>query len=468
MRLTGQPIGNATNGATPSSHATHRKGGSLLARLGRFVIGLLVVIAPWLFGATEEWSWWLLQGLTLLALLLALFPVQRTWNWWWGGPLLALLAYLAAQAANPSHTLVNGELVPGAHIASLPHTVNAVTAWQTFLKLLTYACLFLAVRAAFTERRHAWALLTALAVSGFLLALAGLMQRLAGSDLLLGLRKAGPFSFGPFVNRNNYASYVNLLIPVAFAVAHHRHHVAQSQRSRSHAGGLFTFMALMMALSVIMTTSRAGIVLCAGLLVAWGIAELVHVVRGGGEGRRMFLLVVVIAVTLIGGLFWLGTKPIEKRLAELRDAPAELAAAGGRGTVYAATLTMFRDYWLYGIGAGTFSLAYPYYSTERLDWFRRYAHNDWLQYLAELGALGSALLAALGVGVFREHLALRNITGTFDWLVIALLIGVASVALHALVDFPMHIPAIALLVVAFTSLLTIPAVRQHHESHGTV
>jgi O-antigen ligase len=328
--------------------------------------------------------------------------------------------------------------------------------------------LFWAVRTTFTERHHVWALLNALAVSGFLMALAGLMQKLSGTELILGLRKGGPFSFGPFVNRNNYCSYINLLIPVALAVAHHRRHIAQGNHTGGHAGGLFIFMALIMVLSVVMTTSRAGTVLCAGMLLAWGVAELLHVIRGGGEARRMFMFVVLGTVTLTGALFWLGTKPIEKRLAELRDIPGELAAAGGRGAVYKATFKMFCDHWLYGTGAGTFSMAYPYYSTERVDWFRRYAHNDWLQYLAELGALGAALLAALGIGVLREQLRIRNNTGTFDWLAAALGIGLGGVTLHALVDFPMHIPSIAVLVVVFASLLTIPGVRRHHEKHGTV
>jgi O-antigen ligase len=448
----------------------HRKGGSLPERLGRLVIGLLLLIAPWMFGSTEEWAWTILQCLTALAALLAVFSPQRAWNWWWAIPMAALLVYLAAQMRNPSHAFWNNELAPMPHNASLPYTVDMLTTCQTFVKLLTYAGLFWAVRVLFTQRHHAWALLTVLAVSGFLLALVGIVQKQAGSHHLLGLCKPeNPhFMFGPFVNRNNFTSYVNILIPAALAVAHHRRHAAQTQGARSHPGILFVFMALLMVLAVIMTTSRAGTVLCVVVLLAWGITELLHVIRGGGEARRLFLMVVLAAVALMGGLFWLGTKPIEKRLAEIRDIPGELAATGGRGAVYKATFKMFFDHWLYGTGAGTFSMTYPYYSTERMDWFRRYAHNDWLQYLAELGTVGTALLAALGIGVLRAQLKVRNTTGTFDWLGAALTIGLGGVALHALVDFPMHIPSIAVLVVAFAGLLTIPGVRRHHENHGTV
>lgn len=447
----------------------HRKGGSLPQRLAQLVIGLILLLAPWLFGAVEEWSWRLLQCLTLLAVLLVLYSPHRTWNWWWGGSILAVAVYLAVQAANPSHRFepVDRSLVPLSHVAWLPHTADAATTWQTMLKFLTYAGLFWATRMAFTERHHVWALLAVLVVSGFVMAIVGLMQKLSGTELMLGLRKGGWFFFGPFVNRNNYVSYINLLIPVALAVSHHRRHVALAEGARSHPGGLFAFMALVMVLSVVMTTSRAGTVVCAGMLLAWGAVELAHVVRGGGEGRRALLVVMLAAVALMTGLLYLGTQPIEQRLGEMRDVPAELAGSGGRGTVYKATMQMFRERWLYGIGGGTFSMTYPYYSAERMDWFRRYAHNDWLQYLAELGALGTVLLGLFPFGLLREwikHGETLHLGGMLDWMAIALGIALAGMALHALVDFPLHIPAVATLAVAWLAILTQPLLRRHHET----
>ena len=126
---------------------------------------------------------------------------------------------------------------------------------------------------------------------------------------------------------------------------------------------------------------------------------------------------------------------------------------------------MFRDHWLYGVGAGAFAVTYPYYSIERADWFRRYAHSDWLQYPSELGAIGAVLLGALLVAVLREQWKARHVGGSFDWMAAALVIGMAGIGLHALVDFPVHIPGVVTLAVVLASLLTIPAVRRHHEAH---
>jgi O-antigen ligase len=308
-----------------------------------------------------------------------------------------------------------------------------------------------------------------LAVSGFGLAIVGLTQKLMGTDLLLGLRKGGPFMFSSFVNRNNFASYINLLIPAALAVAHHRRRVAVAEGARSDASGLFAFMALIMVLSVIMTTSRAGTAMCAGLLFAWGAVELAHSLHGTGGARRVLLAVLLTMSLLIIGLLYLGTEPVEQRLGEMRAVPAELAASGGRGNVYVATLQMWRDHWLYGVGGGTFSLTYPYYSVERMDWFRRYAHNDWLQYLVELGVTGSVLLGLAALGLMREQVKRGfrfHLVGSVDWLAVALSIGLVGVALHALVDFPLHIPAISTLAITWLAILTQPALQRNDHSHA--
>ena len=451
----------------------HRKGGSLFQRLTQLLVSLILLLAPWLFGSVEEWSWRLLQGLTLLAVLFALCSPHRTWNWWWGGPMLAVTVYLAVQTANPAYRFepASASLLPLAHVTWLPHAADAGTAGQTLLKFLTYAGFFWATRVGFVHRHHVWTLLTLLVVSGFIMAVVGLSQKLSGTDLMLGLRKGGWFFFGPFVNRNNYAAYMNLLIPVTLAVSHHQLHLAMANGNKSHAGWLFVFMAMVMALSVVMTTSRAGTAVCGAMLLVWGTVEVMHALRGSGQPRRALWMVALAATALLAGVLYLGAQPLEQRLGELRDVPVELSGSGGRGAVYKATWTMFREHWLYGTGGGSFSMTYPYYSVERMDWFRRYAHSDWLQYLAELGALGMGLLGLLMVGLLREwvkHGTRFHHEGRLDWMTVALSLALAGVVAHAVVDFPLHIPAVAMLAVAWGAILTRPEQRRAHGIERTV
>ena len=472
MRVTGQTTADVASGASERNSQMHRKGGSLLRPFARWLLIALLLVAPWLFASVEPWSWALLQCLTLAAVLAALGSGARDWNWRLYGPLLALAAYLAAQALNPSHTFdaTLRSLAPRDHLAWLPSTADAATTWQTLLKLLTYTGLFWAARAAFTERNHAWTLVIALTISGFALTLVGLTQKLSGTTMILGLHKGGWFFFSTFINRNNYAAYINLLIPGILALIHHRRHLARVRNAKSDAGALLGFMVLLMALSIVMTGSRGGTAVCALTLLVWGGVEVARAIRSGGQTRNLFVVVSLASAALIGGLSYLGSDALQQRFALLKDVPAELAGSGGRGNTYAATWEMFEDHWVCGVGAGTFSMTYPYYSRERIDWFRRYAHNDWLQYFVELGVTGAAMLALAAAGLWRRRSRHRRdpvkIGGSIDWLAFALFVALTGVALHALVDFPLHIPAISTLAVVFLAIVTGDCLhRQHHESH---
>ncbi|MCX7886319.1 MAG: O-antigen ligase family protein [Verrucomicrobiae bacterium] len=490
-----QPLKTGWGGAIASSAMPHRREGRLPRFVARLLVGVALLVAPWLFGATEDWAWRLLQVVIMLGFVAAACSLKwrrhgstpaakpggaeggqlsemahrdSAWSWWWGAPFLLLTAYVAVQAGNPSHFYFGDELVPLPHRKGWPSTVDASTTFEAFLKLLTYGALFWTVRVAFSSRRQAWGLLTALVLNGFFLAMVGLTQQFSGSDRLLGLRAAGPFSFASFVNRNNYASYANLQIPVAFAVAHHCRHLALARRLRSHAGNLMVFAALIMLVSVMATGSRAGIVLCVGLLIGWGAFELWHAAGTVRETRMIIRGVTLVAVVCAIWVFLAWTESLEMRWSDIWNAPAELGPEGGRGAAYQATLRMFQDHRLFGIGAGTFSLAYPYYSTERPDWFRRYAHNDWLQYLAELGTVGMFLLVAVGAGICYQQLRAGRRWKDPDWLALSLWLAIAGVAVHALVDFPLHIPSISILVVAYAALLTVPSVHKYNEQRAAV
>ena len=135
-----------------------------------------------------------------------------------------------------------------------------------------------------------------------------------------------------------------------------------------------------------------------------------------------------------------------------------------RPIAYQATFAMFQDHWVYGTGAGTFHRAFPYYQPAYLAGFWPYAHSDWLQWIAELGVLGSvlAVMAIGGVlqGCVRSYRHLREHASEGSRSHIsrrhflpALGIGVAGVAMHACVDFPLHIPGVAILAVASWALI---------------
>jgi O-antigen ligase len=86
----------------------------------------------------------------------------------------------------------------------------------------------------------------------------------------------------------------------------------------------------------------------------------------------------------------------------------------------------------------------------------RYTHNEYLQVLAELGAIGGLLLAALLLMIVR---GLHRAWHGRGAVAAGALAATAALAVHAGFDFVWHIPAIPLLVAALVGLASpeIPA-----------
>jgi O-antigen ligase len=95
-----------------------------------------------------------------------------------------------------------------------------------------------------------------------------------------------------------------------------------------------------------------------------------------------------------------------------------------------------------------------------------WAHNDYLNALAEWGVVGTGLVAAawvlLGLGVLKTWPSVRGKPkGLGDEknsnkfaLVLGATLGLAAILVHSVVDFNMHIPANAILAIALMALLT--------------
>ena len=113
---------------------------------------------------------------------------------------------------------------------------------------------------------------------------------------------------------------------------------------------------------------------------------------------------------------------------------------------------------LFGFGPGTFRVVFPGYNFGSVDpipgaW--RFLHEDYLQTLIEWGWAGSALWALLFFGGIAIGIRSYNKYARRDWtprrrvLQPLVIIALAGVALHALVDFPFQIESIQLYVATY-------------------
>jgi len=121
-------------------------------------------------------------------------------------------------------------------------------------------------------------------------------------------------------------------------------------------------------------------------------------------------------------------------------------------------VAIVRDHPWLGTGGGAFYLVYMAYQPN-WEGFYNHAHNDYLEIASDTGLLGLAVLVGLATHALwvaiavlrtRHHPALRAAA-------FASLMAIVAMALHATVDFSLHIPANALL---FTVMVALPFVAR--------
>jgi O-antigen ligase len=197
---------------------------------------------------------------------------------------------------------------------------------------------------------------------------------------------------------------------------------------------------LLMVTALILTHSRGGFVAAAaGLVVFLWLLDHRMSMRQDAGRRKFSLAVGGTALVVAGIAFFLTSEVLLDRINRTEISAEERVA------VYANINRAIGDNPVLGFGYGTFADSFRLYDQNEAAVHYDRAHNTWLENGFELGIPASlALFAALlGIaltcwrGVQRRHR---------DWVYPAAGVGASVlVAVHALVDFSLQIPAVALL-----------------------
>ena len=192
----------------------------------------------------------------------------------------------------------------------------------------------------------------------------------------------------------------------------------------------------------------AGIVLVAiGLLLTGSMGGFVSLVAGGAyllfprfrlASWRLRVGVLLAVVLLAAG--FLSVRPWNLLDVSRPDHPLHLRVGNWRGAVLAATERPAA-----GIGPGAFGAIYPRFRRPG-DAETIYAHDSWLQLLAE-GGIPALALMLLGAWALARRF--RGLGGPDRWLAA----GVVAFVVHNLVDFTLYLPGIAVPAAALAGLL---------------
>lgn len=426
----------------------------------------LVVLAPLPFGAVDTWSWGLIAvvvgGLlvlwsvrVLLGLQTAAFGLRSTWPILLPFLAVALWAWLQAGAAllpaSWGHPL--WELAGQALAWDLPATVS-VDPYHTgsaLLRLLSFGGVFwlalqLTARTARARQALVWISYAAVAYAVY-----GLMMYFLGLDLILFFQKTAYLEdlTSTFVNRNSFATFagIGLICTTGLLM------VLITQAAGGRGGGsgaegalrvvetvaekgwplVLGWLALLLAL--LLSHSRAGLLATIlGLLAFLLAAGMTRAVE-----RRLALIVGGLATVIIAAFLALNGDALIRRLLTTSIGEED------RPLVYQRVTEAIRDSGNLGTGYGTFEEVFRFYRTPEIEGTFTKAHNVYLENMLELGTPAALLLFAVVALLFVvAAIGIRRRRQNAVYPCVGLAVTVL-VAVHAIVDFSLQIPAVAVL-----------------------
>jgi O-antigen ligase len=233
---------------------------------------------------------------------------------------------------------------------------------------------------------------------------------------------------------------------------------------------LMLYAAAMFFASGILTQSRGGLLGAGAALLVFALAGGVALFHGAWGARGRAFGIAVLSLLVCGGAAWFALSTSDLAQFRVLTAPEE----GYRTTVWMAALRQWQLEPLFGTGLGSF-----------VDLTRSmrlrgdladdiFAHNDWVQALAETGLAGAGLgLCALvlhfaagwrafGSDIRQRMGGGRQPTSLRAAIQLGAMCAAAALAVHSFFDFNMQIPANLLLLAACLGILASPA-RRHAE-----
>lgn len=336
----------------------------------------------------------------------------------------------------------------------LPFSLAPDATRNALLALLPPAAMFCAVLS-IDERGRRLLAVTALAMA-LASVLLGLLQVAGGpeSPLRFHTPTSRDVGVGFFANRNHQASFLVSAIPLAALLAE-RSQSGERTRSLFWIAACFG-VALVAAVGVAMTRSRAGVLLAAPALLGGLLVLRAATAQPGRRPDWGPTLALLSSVALAAGLVAaFALTPIAERFQasperDARFAVAPVVAAGG-----AAFAPL-------GSGGGSFRHVYEMLEPPNLvlTAYVNHAHDEYLEIWLEHGLAGVALSALFAAWFVTA--VLRGARGRERGSPALVMAGAAVAAImlaHSAADYPLRTPGLATLFALACGLLAPPPIR---------
>jgi O-antigen ligase len=368
-------------------------------------------------------------GASLLAIALQLVPLSAALRAW-AAP--ATVAYERAVSLAPRAA------------AARPLTTDPGATLFALVVVATTVLLFWSMRTMF-QNGGLRSTIRAITWFGLLVSPIAIVQHLMPLPLLdgvWGLTPRGLRPYGPFVNRNDFAAWLIMAIPLTlgYAIARIESRRVSGAFDREAAlDGTSLWLALALALmlaGLLFSMSRSGLV---GAVA--GLSFFVWRARHRLTGARAAW-----SIAGAGTVFAVAAMFADMTALSVRLEGTVSEGLTGRLSIWRQTLPMIGDFWLVGSGVGTYQTVMVSYQTMSRFFYISHADNELLQILAEGGlllAVPAVLVVVAGLQMMTKR-AREDSTPIF-WLRIGASAGMLALAAQNMVEMTLRVPANATL-----------------------
>ena len=323
---------------------------------------------------------------------------------------------------------------------------------QELIRVTVYAVLFFAVLNNLNRSE------SARLVSFVLIGLAGALALFAIYQFAVHYAKIWQFikppgywnrGSGTYINPNHFAGFLEMILPLALAYT-------LLGRLSATAKVVLGYLALVILAGIGISLSRGGMIATAVALVVFFLVLLF---------QRDFWLHSLIGLGVLvtaGIIFFTNTTHSQLRFNRIFS---EGKMEDGRFHYWNSAKQIWHKNLWAGAGPGHFDYEFWGYASPDVQGRAQYAHNDYLNTLADWGVTGLAIilivLLVFYAGVFRTWPFVRRSTEDFGSrfsnkaaFVIGGALGVLAMAAHSFLDFNMQIPANAILAITLLALIS--------------
>lgn len=445
--------------ARPASfaHAQSRAMGMSVGAIAFYSLLTSIALTAIPYGAPEPWWKAFFQCVVFIIAAISICDTRTSFKllatyWRLFLPLLVLIAYAFSQT------------LPWVNRGS----AISADAFQTKLSILQLVSFLLVagllIRYVGTVQRVVLVIDVLMGI-GFVSACFGVLRQLMQRDdgfLLPNLERG--FGYAQFINANHFAFLMEMVLGLGLGIA-----VLGGVKGTRRL--IYLCAALPMWIALVLSNSRGGIVsgVFQVVLISLTIFNRGSHKSGATTLTRLktkivnvilvfaLLSIATIAVVYVGGDSLAGR--IDSARGEFNNDTARTYVL--RKSIWQATWKMIKDQPMAGVGFGGYWMAITRYHDAPGDITPQQAHNDYLEFIASGGIIAVAIVIWFVFEFARYVLrALRRADAFGRAVRFASLLAVATVAVHSLTDFGLHIPINALLLTVLLTLAVIELPRR--------